>query len=155
MGEINNKYATVLSTDTDTITVDIDSTNFNAFVIVPYQVVISNISIDTPSAGHTRITFSVNPFLNGQRIFFQDVTGTIAHLMNNLAFVAQNVTGTTVDINLNSTSLVYGGGGLATLYPFTAFTYAPVVVPAASGIIPGSVPSTINLADAFDNVPNT
>lgn len=29
----------------------------------------------------------------------------------------------------------------------------PMVVPSASGIIPGSYPATVNLQDSFDNVP--
>ena len=155
MQELNNQYATVLLNDTYTITVNINSLNFNAFVLPPYQIAITGVGIDTPSAGFTQITFASNPFTNGQRIFFQDVTGTLGAAINRNVYSAQNVTGTTVNINLNSTSLVYGGGGLATVYPFSAFEELAVVVPAASGIIPGSYPATINLEDAFDNVPNT
>lgn len=36
------------------------------------------------------------------------------------------------------------------LYPVSGDNTPPVVVPSASGVIPGSYPSTMNLQDAFD-----
>lgn len=41
----------------------------------------------------------------------------------------------------------------AFIYPVVGKVTPPVCVPAASGIIPGSYPSTVNLEDAFDNRP--
>jgi hypothetical protein len=38
------------------------------------------------------------------------------------------------------------------IYPVSGAVTPPVCVPSASGIIPGSYPSTVNLEDCFDNI---
>lgn len=68
--------------------------------------------------------------------------------MNNLRARVLSLTSTSITTDIDSSSMntfVYP--------PVGEVVYPAVSVPAGSGIIPGSNPATVNLEDAFDNVP--
>jgi hypothetical protein len=153
MSEMNNQQSVVIAVTPTTITTNIDSLNYTPFHLIPFQIPISDVLVDTPSIGTTRIVFSSNPFVNGNELYIQNVQGTIANAINQRIFKGSNATSTTIDIPLNSNTLVYSGGGIATLYPLSVFTYPAMAVPSSSGVIPGAIPPQTNLLDAFDNIP--
>jgi hypothetical protein len=78
-----------------------------------YEQAITNIIVDSPAVGFTTITFANNQFSASQNIYFQNVTGTIAPLLNNITYPISFATATTVTIAAVSTGLTYIGGGTA------------------------------------------
>jgi len=153
MFEINNQQSVVIDKTLTTITTRINSTDYTPFRLLPYQIPIVNILVDTPSTGFAQIVFTANPFLNGEKVYLQNVQGSIAPVINNKVFLAMSVTSTTINIAVTSTGLAYTSGGNATIYPPSLFVVPPVCVPSSSGIIPDSIPRQTNLLDAFDNIP--
>jgi len=113
---------------------------------VPYYSLISNITLGTV----TVVTFTeVNSFSVGEVVSFRVSSqyGTVE--LNNQQATVIGQTDYTITVPINSTW-------------YTPFIANPsnaqalaMVVPSASGIIPGAIPVQTNLLDAFDNVPET
>lgn len=57
----------------------------------------------------------------------------------------------TLNVTVNINTLTFN----AFTTPATTVAYPAMVVPSGSGIIPNSYPATINLEDAFDQLPET
>lgn len=74
---------------------------------------ITNVLIDTPAAGQTRLVFAANAFSSGDVILITGVTGTVGDVLNNKKFTVTNPTATTVDIAVTSTGVAYTSGGQA------------------------------------------
>ncbi|HEY5236101.1 MAG TPA: hypothetical protein VIJ14_07985 [Rhabdochlamydiaceae bacterium] len=155
MFEMNNQETVVQAITPTTITTTINSMNYTPFVQAPYQLPILNILVNTPVLGETQFVFASNPFTVGEDVYFQDIDGTNVNFLNGFVYQVINATPTTINISFNSNLVTYVGGGLATLYPFSDFTFLPMAIPSSSGVIPNAVPPQTNLADAFDNIPNT
>ncbi len=58
-----------------------------------------------------------------------------------------SITSQTITIDVDTTNYT------PFIYPVSGLNTPPVCVPSASGVIPGSIPATVNLLDAFDNRP--
>lgn len=113
---------------------------------VPFLMDIVGIS----NAKKAEITFaSDHPYSLGEIVSFRVSKPYGMVEMNNqqATVVEMDSTSITVDIDsLNYTPFIYP--------PVLEVVYPAIVVPVGSGIIPNEVPPTINLQDAFDNVPD-
>lgn len=69
--------------------------------------------------------------------------------INNMQGRVLATTNDTVTVDIDTLSFD------AFVTPSSPGAYPAMIVPAGSGIIPGSFPATVNLQDAFDNVPET
>jgi len=67
--------------------------------------------------------------------------------INNQRGLVQSITDTTITVDIDTTN--YNDF----IYPVEGDNTPPVCVPAGSGIIPGSNPSTVSLIDVFDDRP--
>ncbi len=89
---------------------------------------------------------TAHPYTTGEYISFRVSKPYGMFQINNLRGKVISITQTTVTVNIDTTN-------------FNTFIYPPigevvvpaVTVPAGSGVIPGSIPPTVNLEDAFDN----
>jgi len=80
---------------------------------------ITLVSIDTPGAGQTRLTFASNVLQIGDTIFITGIVGTVGTStpgLNNGTFVVTARSATTVDIAFTSTGLAYISGGTAFIF---------------------------------------
>jgi hypothetical protein len=115
------------------------------FVFVPRFSLIASITLGQK----TVITFTSDcDFTDGEIVSFRisPPSGT-RELNNKHARVLEHTSNSiTVGIeSINFTPFVF--------VPENELVFPAMVVPAGSGIIPGSTPATINLQDAFDNLP--
>lgn len=152
MVQLNEKQGTVIEVGANFVKVDIDSTDFSQFTIPVLIENITNILVDTPAPGSTRIEFDSNLYLDGSNIIIYNVLGTLSDIINGFIFTVYNSNPTFLDISLTSTGYVYGGGGVTTAYPLTIADVPPFAIPSGSGVIPDSNPSTVALQCAFDRV---
>lgn len=96
------------------------------------------------------VTFAEDhDFTPGEYVSFRSSTPYKMIEINNLRGLVLSVTADTITTDINSTNFT----------PFVdagSFEAVPAVAyPAGSGVIPSSNPSTVNLIDRFDNVPDT
>lgn len=113
---------------------------------VPYNLPISEITFGV----QTVVTFpSSNAFTIGEIISFRVSAQYGTFELNNQQALVIARTDTTITVPIDSRNYT----------PFIASPDNPqalaMVVPSASGIIPGAIPPQTNLFDAFDNVPET
>ena len=116
-------------------------------IYVPY---LSNI-IGITNSAEAVVTFSSpHSFTNGEIISLRVSKNYGMYEVNNKQARVLSHNSLTVTLELDTL-------GLNTfVYPPTGtLVYPAVAVPAGSGIIPGQYTPTINLEDAFDNVPDT
>jgi len=99
----------------------------------------------------TVVTFTENcDFTPGEIVSFRvsPPSGTTELNNQKTTVLANTANSITVGINsMNYTPFVFN--------PINNLAFPAMVVPAGSGIIPGSLPATVSLQDAFDNVPTT
>jgi hypothetical protein len=113
---------------------------------VPFYCIISSISLGYP----TVVTFSSeNVFTVGEIVSFRvsKQYGTVE--LNYVSTLVISRTEYTITVLINSTWFTPFISN-----PDNAATLA-LVVPSASGVIPGAIPPQTNLEDAFDNLPET
>lgn len=119
------------------------ATNLSTFT--PFLMNIVGIS----QAQQATITFLTDhPFTVGEYVSFRVSKPYGMTQLNNQKGIVLSLTPTTITVNIdtsNMTPFVYP--------PVGEVIYPAVCVPAGSGIIPMSNPSTVNLEDTFDNVP--
>ena len=152
MVEINEQQGTVLERDPTFVVVDIDSTNYSPFTIPVLIEYLTDVLVDTPAPGSTRLVFDSNAYADNSQLIIYQVLGTISSIINGFLFTVTNSTPTTVDIALTSTGYTYAGEGVTTAYPLAIADVPPYAVPAGSGAVPDSDPSTVTLECAFDRV---
>lgn len=108
--------------------------------------------VDITNAANAVATFaSAHDFSNGEYISFRVLPNYGMFEINNKRGLVLDHDTLTVTTDIDSrtwTPFVYPG---ASVEPGIQNT-PPVAVPAGSGIVPTSNPSTVNLEDAFDNV---
>lgn len=95
------------------------------------------------------VTFSdTHDFTDGEIVSFR-VTKPFGMVeMNNRTSKVLSHDSTTITVDIESSFFT------PFIYPAVETTVTPpVVVPSASGVIPGSNPATVNLYDSFDNRP--
>jgi hypothetical protein len=118
--------------------------NLSAFV--PAYRLISDIS----QALQAVVTFDeAHTYTPGEILSFRVSPNYGMFQMNNVQGIVISTTNLTVTMDINSLSFD------AFVTPASPGAYPAMAVPAGSGIIPGSRPATVNLEDAFDNVPET
>lgn len=113
---------------------------------IPYLTTITNISI---AAQAVVTVIETPPYTPGEYVSFRVSQPYAMTQMNNQVALVLSVSGNNITTNFNTlgfTSFVYP--------PVGEVIYPALLIPAGSGIIPGSVPATVNLQDAFDNIPN-
>lgn len=108
--------------------------------------------IGITNAANAVATFaSAHDFSDGEYISFRVLPNYGMFEINNKRgrVLSHDTLSVTTDIDSSTwTPFVYPGNPVAAGIQNTP----PVAVPAGSGIIPGSNPSTVNLQDAFDDV---
>jgi hypothetical protein len=114
-------------------------------VFTPYVLGIIGIS----NAQQAVVTFaSAHPYTPGEILSFRVSKPYGMVEMNNVQATVLSTTEYTVTMDIDTL------GFNAFVYPPVGIVVAPSVsVPAGSGIIPNSNPSTVNLLDVFDNLP--
>ncbi len=91
---------------------------------------------------------TVHPYSTGEYLSFRVSKPYGMVELNNLRGKVLSLTSTTVTVDINSNNFN------TFIYPPIGEVIVPAVsVPAGSGVIPGSNPSTVNLEDSFDNQP--
>lgn len=97
----------------------------------------------------TTVTFTAPcDFTVGEVVSFRISPKSGTRELNNQASTVIVVTASTITVPIDSTNYT----------PFVfhsenSLVFPAMVVPSASGIIPGAIPSQTNLQDAFDNIP--
>lgn len=113
-----------------------------------YTPFIMNI-IGISNAQYAVVDFGTShPYSTGEIISFRVSRPYGMVEINNKQSKILSLTSTTITVNIDTTN-------------FNTFIYPPVgevvvpavTVPAGSGVIPGSIPPTVNLEDVFDNQP--
>jgi hypothetical protein len=118
-----------------------------SFTFVPQFSFIASIQLGQ----QTVVTFTEDcDFSPGEIVSFRVSPPSGTRELNNQQATVLATTADSITVGIDSTY-------------FTPFVFNPInnlafpamVVPAASGILPGSAPATVGLQDAFDNVPTT
>lgn len=116
----------------------------NLSVFVPAYRLITDIS----QAPQAVVTFSEeHTYTPGEILSFRVSPSYGMFQMNNRQGKVLSITDLTVTMDIDSSFFD------AFVTPSSAGAYPAMAVPAGSGIIPASYPATVNLEDAFDNVP--
>ena len=116
---------------------------YNLSVFVPAYQFITDIS----QAWNAIVTFAdAHTYTPGEILSFRVSPPYGMIQINNMTGLVLSITEFTVTMNIDS--LLFS----PFTTPDTVVAYPAMVVPAGSGIIPGSKPATMNLKDAFDNV---
>lgn len=119
---------------------------------VPYvSQYITQILIDSPTAGFTTILFNQNNFVLGNNITFNGVTGTIAPILNGITFVVTAATPNSITVGATSTGYVWNGGGNATSLSsnvnFPASRVQNLLITANTSVASNLVASTLHVTD--------
>lgn len=99
------------------------------------------------NAQHAEITFSEDhDYSDGEIVSFRVTQPYGMVEINNLQSTVLSHTSNTIVVDIDTMFWT------PFIYPVPGKNTPPVCVPSASGIIPGSNPSTVNLEDSFDNI---
>lgn len=98
----------------------------------------------------TTVTFTADcDFTPGEIVSFRVSKQSGMYELNNIQARILAVTSDSITVGIDSRNFTE-----FEFIPENELVYPAMVVPAGSGLIPNSSPPTINLEDAFDNVPN-
>lgn len=102
---------------------------------------------DITNSQYCVITTSIDhDYTNGQIVSFRVSKPYGMVQINELSAKVLSHTNDTITVDIDSSNFDHF------IYPVSGQNTPPVVVPSASGVIPGSDPATVNLQDCFDNV---
>lgn len=119
---------------------------------VPYiSQAITQILIDSPTAGQTTIIFNQNVFVQGNLITFNGVMGTIGSVLNGITFTALTNTANSITISATSTGLIWGGNGNTTTISsnvnYPAGRVQNILIEANTSISSNLMSSTLHVTD--------
>lgn len=137
--QLNRREGYVISIpSTTSVTVEIDSSGYNAFISNPYEATITNITRANPC-----VVTASNYFVVNNRVTISDVAGMTQLNGNTYSVISSNSSSFTLNVDSSSFSS-YTSGGTGTLY--TTYKTLPQIVAI------GDINSGVTSNSTFNNV---